>query len=221
MSLYQLFHRSKTILWIVFTLACTWLMFEILRPYTSWRWDVDFLQTKQLIIHLDHYRIAFYIHIFSSLIVLLSGGLLFVNVLLQKYAVVHRWLGKLYVILLLGFAAPSGFIMAFYANGGWMAKLSFLILTSLWWWFTYKGYQTVRARQFVAHRMWMLRSYALTLSAITLRLMQFVLSYWFLINPAEQYIFVSWVSWMLNLTIVELWLFFESSESRKIRLIRS
>ncbi|MFK7807882.1 MAG: DUF2306 domain-containing protein [Saprospiraceae bacterium] len=208
--MYKLIKNTKPILWIAFTSACALLMFQIIFPYTSWKWDVDFLQTKQLIIHLDHYRIAFYSHIFSSLIILFSGGLLFVNVLLKKYASIHRLLGKLYVGLLLGIAAPSGFVMAFYANGGWMAKASFLILTPLWWWFTYKGYQTARSRQFSAHRIWMMRSYALTLSAITLRFLQFVLSYWFYLDPTEQYIFVSWVSWGFNLAFVEIWIWFKS-----------
>ncbi len=196
----------STTVWITVTCLFSWLMFGIVIPYSSWKWDVDFLQTKQIIIHLDHYRFSFYAHIFSSLVILFSGGFLFVDVLLRKWPLVHRRLGKLYVALLLGVAAPSGFVMAFYANGGWMAKISFLILTPLWWWFTYKGLQTARSGLFKAHRKWMLRSYALTLSAITLRLFQMVLGYYFYMDPAFQYIFVSWTSWIFNLIVIELWI---------------
>jgi hypothetical protein len=120
-------------LWIFLTSIFSWLMFRIIFPYSSWEWDVDFLQTKQFIIHLDHYRISFYAHIFSSLVILVSGSFLFVDALLKNWPSAHRTLGKLYVALLLLVAAPSGFVMAFYANGGWMAKTSFLILTPLWW----------------------------------------------------------------------------------------
>ncbi|MFT5802242.1 MAG: putative membrane protein [Nonlabens sp.] len=191
-------------LWIFLTSIFSWLMFRIIFPYSSWEWDVDFLQTKQFIIHLDHYRISFYAHIFSSLVILVSGSFLFVDALLKNWPSAHRTLGKLYVALLLLVAAPSGFVMAFYANGGWMAKTSFLILTPLWWWFTYKGLQTARSGQFKAHRKWMMRSYALTLSAISLRLFQFILGYYFYINPKLQYILVSWTSWIFNLVAVEL-----------------
>jgi predicted membrane protein DUF2306 len=191
-------------LWIAFISFFSYKMLEIVLPYTSWEWDVDFLLTKQFIIHLDHYRIAFYSHIFSSLFVLFSGAFLFSNYILKNHPTIHRWVGKSYVALLLFISAPSGMVMAFYANGGWLAKVSFLILTPIWWWFTYKGYQTARRQQFNAHKSWMIRSYALTLSAISLRLYQMGLSSFLYIDPVTQYILVSWVSWIGNLIIAEM-----------------
>ena len=178
-------------------------MLQIISPYTSWEWEVDFLQTKQFIIHLDHYRVSFYTHIFSSLIVLFSGAFLFSNYILKNWIGLHRWVGKTYVALVLFISAPSGFIMAFYANGGWSAKLSFLILTPIWWWVTYKGYQTIRKKNIQAHKIWMMRSYALTLSAVTLRVFQLLLGHFFYLDPIDQYVMVSWGSWIFNLLIVE------------------
>ncbi len=193
----------ETFLWGALISFFSLQMFHIIWPYTSWEWDVDFLQTKQFIIHLDHYRIAFYAHIFSSLIVLGSGAFLFSNYVLRNWAGLHRTLGKTYVALLLFISAPSGMVMAFYANGGWAAKISFLILTPLWWWFTYKGYKAVRQKQFAAHKKWMMRSYALTLSAITLRVSQMFIGSFFYLDPTTQYVLVSWGSWIVNLLIVE------------------
>lgn len=203
----------KSILWILFISFFTFQMFQIIQPYTTWAWDVDFLLTKQMIIHLDHYRLAFYTHIFTSLVVLFCGAVLFSNYILKNYAQIHRAFGKAYVALLLLFAAPSGLIMAFYANGGWPAKLSFLVLVPLWWWTTYKGYQTARQRDFGEHKKWMMRSYALTLSAISLRIYQLILGSFFYIDPLMQYIFVSWASWLGNLIIVEYLIY-----QRKIKM---
>jgi len=104
---------SLPILWSAAIVFFTYQMFKIIFPYTSWEWDVDFLLTKQFIIHLDYYRLAFYSHIFSSLFVLLSGAFLFSNFILKKYKTVHRVAGRVYVILLLGIAAPSGLVMGF------------------------------------------------------------------------------------------------------------
>lgn len=193
----------KTFLWGLLISFFSLQMFYIIWPYTTWEWNVDFLQTKQFIIHLDHYRIAFYTHIFSSLIVLLSGAFLFSKYILKNWSSLHRTIGKTYVALLLLISAPSGMVMAFYANGGWAAKISFLILTPLWWWFTYKGYQTARQKQFAAHKKWMMRSYALTLSAITLRISQMLVGSFFYLDPTTQYVLVSWGSWIVNLLIVE------------------
>lgn len=195
---------AKTLLWVAFISFFSYEMFSIIWPYTSGQTDIDFLLTKTNIIHLFHYKSAFYSHISSSLVVLFIGAFLFSKKVLQKWPKVHRWLGKTYIALLLLISAPSGLIMAFYANGGWIAKVSFLILTPLWWWFTWKGYQTARQKAFKAHQVWMIRSYALTLSAISLRLYQLGLGYWFYFDPISQYIFVSWVSWVGNLAIAEL-----------------
>ena len=212
------FQHKKNITSLVWTSLITFFSFQMLMivlPYTSWEWDVDFLITKQHIVHLDFYRVAFYSHIFSSVIVLLSGAVLFSEFVLRKLPKLHRMVGKLYVCLLLLISAPSGMVMAFYANGGWMAQLSFLILTLLWWWFTYRGYRTARQRKFKAHKKWMIRSYALTFSAITLRVAQMILGTYFYLDTEVQYILVSWGSWILNLMVVELWMYWKLYFSRE------
>jgi len=63
---------SRSLLFSGLILFSTYLMLQIILPYTTWKWNVDFLMTKQFVIHLDHYRIAFYTHIFSSVIVLFA-----------------------------------------------------------------------------------------------------------------------------------------------------
>ena len=194
-----------TVLPSAIILFFTYQMLLIIMPYTTWQTDIDFLLTKQHIIHLDYYRIAFYGHIYSSLIVLLSGAFLFSNWILRNFSRIHRWIGKSYVGLVLLVSAPTGMVMAFHANGGWLAQLSFLILTPLWWWFTYQGYRTARQLNFEAHKKWMIRSYALTFSAVSLRFYQLVLGSLFYMDPEVQYIWVSWISWVGNLVIVEFW----------------
>jgi len=206
--------QLRSFLFFFLILFFTYQMFQIIWPYTTWEWDVDFLLTKQAIIHLDYYRVAFYSHIFSSLFILGSGAFLFSNHILRKYKKLHRVLGKTYVGLLLLIAAPSGLVMAFHANGGWMAQLSFVILSPLWWYVTYRGYQTARQKDFKAHRIWMMRSYALSLSAVTLRVMQLSLNYFFYLDPQQLYIFVSWVSWLLNLGVVE-WMNYQGKQKYK------
>lgn len=210
------FRKRSTILWIGFVSFFSFQMFRIVWPYTSWEKDIDFLMTKQAVIYFDHYQVAFYTHIFSSLIVLFSGAFLFSTFFIKNYASLHRWIGKSYVALLLFVSAPSGMLMAFYANGGWMAKLSFLLLSPIWWWCTYQGYRTARRRDFGAHRRWMMRSYALTLSAISLRIYQMLGSTFFYIDPALQYVIISWLSWLGNLILVEYLIHRQSRKQQKL-----
>lgn len=200
----NLFQRIFSLSFSGIIILSSLVMVGIIIPYTSWEWDVDFLLTKQYIIHLDHYRIAFYVHIFSSLFVLVSGAFLFSSYVLKNFTGVHRSFGKLYVSLILIFSAPSGFVMALYANGGALTKLSFLILTPMWWFFTWKGYRSIRNGDVKTHKKWMIRSYALTMSAISLRVCQYALGSVDLIDPEYQYLFVSWVSWVGNLLMAEI-----------------
>ena len=195
--------KIGTIIWVGCISFFSYLMVSIVLPYVSWEWDVDFLQTKQKIIHLFHYRTAFYFHIFSSCLVLFVGAFLFSKSIIKHYQNLHRWSGKIYVLLILLISAPTGMFMAFYANGGWLAKISFLILCPLWWYCTYQGYRKIRQKKIRDHEVWMIRSYALTLSAISLRFYQMVLGNFYM-DPVIQYVLVSWASWIGNILVAEL-----------------
>ena len=205
----------------IIPLVATILMVQIVYPYLSWELDIDFLQTKQHLIHLGYNRIAFYIHIFSSIPVLFFGAFLFSDRIQKRFSKIHRIVGKGYVGLVLGLSAPSGMVLAFHANGGWSVQLSFLVATPLWWYLTWRGLRTAMNQNFVAHRKWMMRSYALTFSAITLRASQVFLSSVNWVSPEYQYLIVSWESWMLNLFLVEIYLrssFFKKSKLPKLEM---
>lgn len=95
-------------------------------------------------------------------------------------------------------------VMAFYANAGFPAQLSFVILAGLWWgttalalWFAVKGKLTL-------HSDFVIRSYALTLSAVTLRIYAYLLPHFVHMKAKDEYILIAWLSWVPNLLIAEL-----------------
>ena len=95
--------------------------------------------------------------------------------------------------------------MAFSADGGLVAKVGFGMLAVTWLSSTGIAFRQIRARDVAGHRRWMLRSYALTLAAVTLRL------YLPCLNAIgfsfeDSYISVAWISWVPNLILVELFL---------------
>jgi uncharacterized membrane protein len=183
------------------------LMVQLTLPYLSFRYDVDFLLTKQAILHVTAWRISFYTHIISSIFVLLTGILQFVRPLLRLYPHLHRLLGKVYVGCILLLSAPSGFVMALYASGGFWAKLSFSLVSVLWWCYTWQAYRLAVKGNIKQHRHYMYRSFALTLSAITLRSYMWVLPAFASLHHLhgkEMYVLVSWLSWVPNLLLAEL-----------------
>jgi hypothetical protein len=76
-------NEFPSMFWPLAILFFSYQFLQIILPYTSWEWDIDFLLTKQHIIHLDYYRAAFYAHIFSSPFVLASGAVLFSKYMLH------------------------------------------------------------------------------------------------------------------------------------------
>jgi hypothetical protein len=113
----------------------------------------------------------------------------------------HRWMGRAYVA---GVSAggATGLILATAARGGLPARTGFAALAVLWLTATTLGFVRVLERDLQAHRIWMLRSYALTLAAITLRIyLPVSLVAGVPYDPAYQAI--AWLSWVPNLVIVE------------------
>ncbi|MFL5762955.1 MAG: DUF2306 domain-containing protein [Bacteroidia bacterium] len=190
-------------LFILMTIFFSFLMLIKTLPYFSFRYDVDLLLTKQSVLHHFYWRAAFYTHISFSLIVLLTGGFQFSRFLIFQKPKIHRILGKIYVILVLFICAPSGLVMALHANGGFWARLSFLLTAILWWLFTFLAYRRVIQKDLRKHLAFMYRSYALTLSAISLRLLVMALPYFCDLHGKEMYVTVAWLSWIPNLLIAE------------------
>lgn len=179
-------------------------MLQITLRYIPFSPLASFLMIKQT--EVEGYRWylpVFYTHVYTSVFVLIAGFTQFNNKILKNYKTVHRYVGYLYVVTVLLFSAPSGFVMGFVANGGPVAKSFFIVLATLWWWYTYKALITARSRDFKAHRAFMIRSFALTCSAIMLRLWKLILVKLFALAPMDVYVIVSGLSWVPNLLFAE------------------
>jgi uncharacterized membrane protein len=191
------------ILYALLSVAC-FLMLRTIIGYASFRDDVQFLAVKQAYIHNTVWKAAFYIHVFTAVIALLAGFTQFSPEILRDSPQIHRLIGKIYVGSILFVNFPAGLIMGIYANGGIPGKTAFLLLDTLWFYFTLKAYLCVRNRQFVEHKNYMIRSYALTFSAITLRTWNLILSNSFEIDSASLYVINAWLGFLPNLVIAEI-----------------
>lgn len=148
------------------------------------------------------WTVFFYIHIYLGGLSLLIGWSLFSKRYRQRSISTHRFLDKIYIIsVILG--GLSGLYIAFFASGGLIAQAGFTALALVWLFTTIKAYIAIRIQNIESHRDWMIRSYAITFAAVTLRiwlpLFQFVLGMDFL----SAYIVVAWLCWVPNLLWAE------------------
>lgn len=200
---------KKNIILLVLLTFFSYLMLRITLQYIPIDTDVAFLRIKQQYIHLTHWKIAFFIHVFASMGTLIAGFTQFFPFILRKYKPLHSLMGRIYVIDVLFITGPSGLIMSLYANGGYVGRTAFILLSMLWLFTTYKAYQLVREKDFISHKQMMMRSYALTLSAVTLRAWKWLIfvgaeTFFALeLPPRTVYICVAWLGWVPNLLFAE------------------
>ena len=188
---------------IVYSALCyfIYLMVLITLQYVPIDFKVAFLIFKEEEIKQLYYQRAFFVHVYSSIFVLIFGITQFSQIIRKKFTFIHQLFGKMYVILILFLAAPSGFLIGIHGNGGISSQLSFCLLSTLWFIFTLLALIKIRKKEIKAHRNFMILSYALTLSAISLRLFKWIIVNTIELAPMDTYKLVVWFGWIFNLII--------------------
>lgn len=199
------FNRGVIVnLLLVVTLAFfVWLMAKITFEYLPYNIDVGFLRIKQDYIDIDVWRTAFFVHVYMSIWVLLAGFTQFSEHVRTYHPKLHHIFGYIYAADVIFITGPAGLLMGFYANGGLTSKASFVTLAIGWIVFTSLAVIKARNGDFVAHRDFMIRSYALTLSALTLRGWKWGINNSFDLPPMDVYRAVAWLGWVPNILLAE------------------
>ena len=70
-------------------------------------------------------------------------------------------------------------------------------------------------KQVIQHQKFAIRSFALTLSAISLRLFKYLLVFFFEPLPMDAYRIAAWSSWTFNLLVAELIIYYKFSRISK------
>lgn len=191
---------------LIYCYLC-YLMIEICLQYFPWNSEQHFLLLKQDIVNTQPWQMAFKIHVIASSFVLLAGFTQFFTVIRNKFPRIHRYSGWLYIITIFTFALPSGFILALSASGGLSTQICFVILSVLWGICTALALYFALKKQWLKHRDWMIRSFALSLSALSLRTWKMALyqlqPYVEWLTPIHIYQLESWLGWTVNLLIAE------------------
>ena len=194
------FYTSSVLIYLFFC----WMMLRITIQYIPYNTDVAFLRIKQDVIDAPFYKLAFFTHVYTTMFVLIAGLTQFSAYIRIYFREFHRYSGWVYAFTVLFFAGPSGFYMGIYANGGIISRTAFCLLAVLWICFTAMAIKSAVKRDFKSHRKYMIRSFALALSAITLRAWKYVLVFLFEPRPMDVYQIVAWLGWIPNLIIAEI-----------------
>ena len=145
-----------------------------------------------------------FIHIAGAVTALVLGSLQFLPALRRGAGPPHRWVGRVYVMACL-VGGAAGLVLAPGCTAGPIASAGFGSLAVIWIAVNLLGWRAAVQGRFTEHRRWMIRSWALTLAAVTLRLyLPLVMALDLPFLP--WYRAISFLAWVPNLIAAELWL---------------
>jgi uncharacterized membrane protein len=158
-------------------------------------------------------RLAFYLHIGFGGLALLLSPFQFATRLRTRAPQVHRAVGRI-AVGAIAIAGAGGLVLAPYSLAGLVGTLGFGLLAVLWLTFAATAFRAIRRGDVVAHRRWMVRTFALTYAAVTLRLWLFLLVFLQTglagvdadVAFDRAYLLVPFLSWVPNLLVAERYL---------------
>lgn len=153
----------------------------------------------------NRFRLPFLVvHAACGATALLVGPWQFRSKLRARAPRLHRWLGRAYAVACL-VGGASGLMLALGASTGLVSTAGFGLLAIAWIYTTAQGWRTAMQRDFATHRQWMIRSFALTLAAVTLRI-YLPVSMALPFDMNDSYRAISFLCWVPNLLVAELYL---------------
>jgi hypothetical protein len=168
------------------------------------RYFVDQSEAPQFVLENRFSNPFLALHVIGGVTALMLGPIQLIARVRDRMPQIHRMNGRIYA-LACAIGAPAGFMLAIGTQAGKFAAVGFAIPAILWPIFTILGVHFAIERDFDRHRVWMLRSYAITANAITLRLMLPAAGILGLPFMAS-YSVIAWLGWIVNLVIVEIYL---------------
>jgi uncharacterized membrane protein len=166
--------------------------------------DPKYFFPRQREVYSAH-SVGLFLHVLGGVTALFLGPFQFISRMRTgNWRWIHRQIGRVYLVAVL-VAGLGGLYLGTMAYGGWLNQVGFTCFAVAWLTTGVAAYSAVRARDFESHRRWMIRNYAGTFGAVTLRLWLMI----FLTCRMDflfAYQIVAWLSWVPNLIIVECWI---------------
>lgn len=155
------------------------------------------------------------IHVLAAATALLIGPFQFLTARNPAKRSVHRILGRIYAIGCLA-GAVSGFMLALGASTGYISTAGFGLLAIAWFVTVAIGWRKAVTGKIADHQEWMIRSFALTLAAVTLRL-YLPIAQILPVDFDDAYRAISFLSWVPNVIAAEFFLIRRRAMATSVR----
>lgn len=155
-----------------------------------------------------------WVHTAGGGVASLIGPFQFSKRLRRNHRKAHVWLGRTYLVAVAA-SAVGGLCLSPGSLASDTLGIAFVLLALAWLHTGWQAYAAIRQRDVEAHRRWMIRNFALTYAAVTLRI-QMPLLIAGGMEPVLALNVVGWTCWVPNLIAVEWWLRRTSSATKRV-----
>jgi uncharacterized membrane protein len=156
------------------------------------------------------------LHVVPGTMFLMLGPLQFIADIRKYWPKLHRWSGYVFIVSGITFAVTALVInFSFPPFGGQFKSLAVIIFSILELIVLGVALQAVRQRNFMKHRAWMMRAFAIGLAISTMRLF-FIPAYLLFGVPNDLTVALGmWIGFLVNTLIVELTLWRERKRGKQ------
>ncbi|GMA57250.1 putative membrane protein DUF2306 [Alicyclobacillus sacchari] len=203
---------------IAIAAAIAYALYMLFSSFIADPQDVSFLSHKVGIArHLNHpvWIAVLHIHIAAAVVAIVSGMLNWTLTGAKHRCGVHRMVGYLYVLSVLGVDGTSGYLAPF-ATGGEISTVAFNTLNVYWLIVTVLAYVRIRRGDVAGHRAFMLRSYVFCDTNVLNRGFTYLGAHVVHLPYTTAYAIAVCVSIVVNVLVVEWWLFIQRRANRRL-----
>lgn len=194
---------NRIILFLVLFLTFSWILHTLSKNFITDPTFSEFIARKdQILPNVSLWTWMIRIHILLAVIALLTGPLGIIKKIRNKSLSFHRWNGRVYVLSIILNFIP-GVYVSFFATGGLLSTIGFLILNSLWLGTTILGIKYIKRKNIILHSQWLIRSFFLSFANTTIYITVTIFQHFMNITYVTSYTLAVWICWALNLLIAE------------------
>lgn len=196
-------NNTNKVAWFVFvTLAICIGLYPLFYLFVDREFGLLASKSESLLSNVV-WNIGFYGHIMFGGIALLIGWMQFSKKMRTRHLNRHRLVGKIYVVSAI-ISGVCGIYIGFYATGGLISSIGFILLGVFWLYTTITAYKAIRKGDIELHQGFMIYSYALCFAAVTLRIWLPLLTIAFG-DFVPAYRVVAWLCWVPNVVFAYFW----------------
>lgn len=147
------------------------------------------------------YPVMVLVHLLASTVAMTVGPFQLNARIRTRFTGLHRWMGRAYVAGVMT-GGLTGLGLATVSQGGMPAHIGFAGLALVWLYTTGSAFTRILRRDVAGHRRMMIRSFALTFAAVTLRI-YFPAAVAMGLPYDASYQVIAWMCWVPNLLFAE------------------